>query len=485
MKKFILFFCFILASFSFFAQVGMVFNDTIIPFGPGQTGFYHILSQDSCYYVEGYKRLNPKAKFFIKFDTSGNIIKKKIFDPSIICRGGRGPNSVILTNKAIINASLVYDSIYMSKAAIMALDFNLDTIWTRRYSNQYFSNSIINNYFDDIKETIDGGFLISGHYADTAKASDAYPYLMQIDSIGNIKWIKKYNYPNSYFYRIELTSDYGILIQAHKNDACMIKMNSKGDFLWEKKLNKPLCSMDAGNMSFAGNNNYIIASPYIYDYDNYRIWFGIHLCKINASSGQILWDTSYIPFYSFWWHANMKIHMMNNGSFKVSATAQIIDTLPNGGYLHEVGVVFSYSSNGDSLHTQFFEWGNQYPARSWLFDLIITNKGQYLGVGSLFGIPWFFKTMPNTMGLKNITTENPTLSVFPNPTKDYCYIKSPSNDISDILIFDIQGRLIKQINPSTFNNNLIKVNTTGFKPGGYFIIMKGKDKIYRNRIIIQ
>ncbi len=63
---------------------------------------------------------------------------------------------------------------------------------------------------------------------------------------------------------------------------------------------------------------------------------------------------------------------------------------------------------------------------------------------------------------------NNTLSLYPNPTRDIIYIENTSNaDLKSIVIYDTNGRLIKQVEVT--NSNTQKISLAGLSSGVYLV----------------
>ena len=100
-----------------------------------------------------------------------------------------------------------------------------------------------------------------------------------------------------------------------------------------------------------------------------------------------------------------------------------------------------------------------------------------------YGIPDFYQAyldnqdtlpMPDTNKINRYTMQDVNIVVFPNPCREIFKIPNYTFEIESIELFDVNGRMVKQIYPS--NKSLITVNIESLKSGIYF----GKVKI-KNR----
>jgi len=113
---------------------------------------------------------------------------------------------------------------------------NGDMLWFKRFG--YYNNGTI---VDDVNQTNDGGFIISGATKQTDFGGD--PYIMKLNSCGENEWCRIYNIgkdrfdvalsieqiPGGYiayvFYGYELTS---------KNKLHLYRLDANGDLIWQQ-----------------------------------------------------------------------------------------------------------------------------------------------------------------------------------------------------------------------------------------------------------
>jgi len=81
-----------------------------------------------------------------------------------------------------------------------------------------------------------------------------------------------------------------------------------------------------------------------------------------------------------------------------------------------------------------------------------------------------------------ISIENNSFSVFPNPAKDFIYLKTDKTEIGNVEIRNISGKLI--YSNQIVNNNCL-INTKNFAKGMYFIIVNFANESSTQKIIIQ
>jgi PKD repeat protein len=82
---------------------------------------------------------------------------------------------------------------------------------------------------------------------------------------------------------------------------------------------------------------------------------------------------------------------------------------------------------------------------------------------------------------------NSRLVVFPNPAKDFIYIRAPENQISvfDISISDMTGRRVLDTSPEN-NGSKIKIDIRSLEPGMYIVKIHYADgSVNSNKIVIK
>ncbi len=486
------------------AQSSTIVNDTIYPYGDYQSQFYHVFKHDSTYIVEGYvtgQNNSPPRKFFLKLGANGNIIKRKQYSSSWIFDGGKYYNKVIETQFGFVNATTFRDTSNFH-CLIMAIDYNLDTIWTKRYSPNSFSPNAKGSVFFDIKLTPDKGYLATGFYELINSSYTSYPFLMKIDSIGNIQWIKKfetYEYKSVHFRRLELTPDMGVLLLTNKNRGTVIKTTALGNIQWETNIPNDSVYTDDGDIAYMGANNYIIACPYMYEYipstpHSGYIYEGLSIISINYLTGQVNWEKKHRPFRSLHFYPTIQLNTFNN-QFAISATAEnIYNPIPNTNYQYrEHGAILYYNANGDSIGANLYLSQDQ--VNSWLNYVLFEPNGSITGVGfasalnNYHGAAWFFRTNDYLyLGVNDPLKENvisSCIKVFPNPATNRVHIDLAKAQSGQINILSITGKLLlsKNIN----NKTLISIDVKELSSGIYIVqfLPTNSDKMQYSKIIIQ
>ena len=80
--------------------------------------------------------------------------------------------------------------------------------------------------------------------------------------------------------------------------------------------------------------------------------------------------------------------------------------------------------------------------------------------------------------------KNEAFSIYPNPTEDIIYVQKKENiNLSKILIFDINGKLVQLI--EQINSDSLIVNVNALKKGIYFISLKNDKNQYTVKKLIK
>jgi hypothetical protein len=120
------------------------------------------------------------------------------------------------------NTMVVY-RMYPSSLGIIKLATSGDTLWKKVYTIS------TGTYFENAASTNNGGFVIAGF---TNVTNPSGPYLLKIDSVGNVEWTKTYGIPsiNRYFSSVEQLPNGGYIIAGVQEDSILlIRTDSLGN----------------------------------------------------------------------------------------------------------------------------------------------------------------------------------------------------------------------------------------------------------------
>lgn len=97
------------------------------------------------------------------------------------------------------------------------------------------------------------------------------------------------------------------------------------------------------------------------------------------------------------------------------------------------------------------------------------------------GLATYLGNSSEPFEIEIFTSDNKMVEIYPNPTSGIIKIKSLSVEVADIQIFDLNGHEIITMK----NENLpTQINLSSFPKSVYTIVLKTKDFVYRNKVII-
>ena len=90
---------------------------------------------------------------------------------------------------------------------------------------------------------------------------------------------------------------------------------------------------------------------------------------------------------------------------------------------------------------------------------------------------------PNAVGIDEVKKET-SIKIFPNPASDYVNVAITSNEVNKkIEIIDLLGKVVYS-NTIAEDNSKLRVNTSNFLPGVYFVSVTSNNKSIRTSKIV-
>lgn len=175
------------------------------------------------------------------------------------------------------------------KAILLRLDSDGDTLWTKTYGDSLSESAMC------VRETSDGGFIVSGYIERGPGNSDAW--LVRTDSSGDTLWTSTFDFGGDEFlYCVEelyggdfiaagFTSSYATL---GSTDILVMRISSGGVGMWKTVLGGPGHNRGYG-MCRTSDGHYVVAGYTEVGADRGD---GI-IIKVNASNGDSLWSTTH------------------------------------------------------------------------------------------------------------------------------------------------------------------------------------------------
>lgn len=269
----------------------------------------------------------------------------------------------------------------------------------------------------------DGGFLLIGQLiVDFGIPSDIF--MLKIDSLGEVLWERKHTFSNATIcYGIDNTSDGGfILVGSIGNELTLFKTNSFGILDWDRSYN--FSTADQGFVvKQTLDNGFILGGA------TTGIATNLPLVFKTDSLGNGEWSS-----------------ILANG---IEGQVTDIELTPDGGYatVGNIQTFWGFNSNGFLLKLDTDgneEWREDFNSDNQnIASIANTSDGGFIMAGrDEDGM--LLKKIGGTTSQKNILT-NTFIDIFPNPTSDQTTFHIQTEKIKTIhlQVFDSVGKLIR------------------------------------------
>lgn len=173
----------------------------------------------------------------------------------------------------------------------------------------------------------------------------------------------------------------------------------------------------------------------------------------------------------------------DNVSYELDYT---LISLPSHGFLTLDGEVLEV---GDQFHQANVDWSDvRYFHTDDTQEVGDTDEFYFIvedGTGGWLGTPKFTLVLDETVSTTTIDLEN-TVDLFPNPAQDNLNVSfnQPLTGNTTISVTDLQGRLLMTQKEQNLQGNL-KINTSDFVSGVYFMTIQTKDAIVTKKFAVQ
>jgi hypothetical protein len=257
----------------------------------------HVIeSFDGNYIIVGHKAFYSISKkrtkyedadiYVIKTDNNGNLMwEKRYGSPK-----SEFANEIQKTSDSCFiiggHSRTSGGSFYLFK-----IDGNGDSLWAKTYTDSFMNYKECNS----VKQTKDNGYILAGYTGSPCTGPD-YIYIVKTDDEGNQCWAKRYGNNNGAHGRgIIQTPDSGYVIvgysyigEKQRSDILVIKIDSFGEELWSKNFGSNLDDEPWDILQTADNGYIIVGSTGLYKKRNKDIY----VVRLD-SKGDILWEKTY------------------------------------------------------------------------------------------------------------------------------------------------------------------------------------------------
>ncbi len=303
-------------------------------------------------YEEGYITVGhgPIGFQIVSTDTLGEVLWTKDYSSSIMHAG----KSIIQTDDG--NYVIAGYSLSPIDAAIIKINPEGDTIWTREYDRSGESN-----YLNSVQQTYDGGFISTGN---VSYSNGSRLYLIRTDANGDTIWTNTYgSSPGCYGTSVVQALDSTFIVTgSYGNDVYILKVAPNGDALEAKTYGGS--SPDWGqSICKTDDNGYAVAG--------YTESFGAGYADFYLLKLDEFCDTTWTRTYGAAYHDYAyDIKQSDYGSFIIVGYTQ-----ESSGADHNVMLVKA-TSKGDTLWTRIYGGENSDHVFS-----ICQNDSSYIAAG--------------------------------------------------------------------------------------------------------
>jgi hypothetical protein len=384
---------------------------------------------------------------------------------------------------------------------LVKMDLNGNILWEKSFDSSWYDNAV---------KIVphQGNFLISGGKMVSGEVDNWY---LCVDSDGNLIWEKSYGGPfydggnaislNNGEIQISGSREYA----SHRYESLVMRLNNNGDFLWQKSYMKQsfyyhpsslhlALELQDGSIILEGtttDNNSFFSQP-----------IGV-IMKI-SESGDSLWSRYYHLRSDD--HYTWDLEELDNGDFLMSGYVfpDSQDNTQDGwlmrtnclGYfehpkdslvLNASGSVLTATNNASYFEYTTISWGDGD------IDTLYANEIQY--IEHQYTIPGMYDVTSTTVACNDtishhyahtvtpISFSELDLSVFPNPNDGLFEIWLNSDDLFDIDVLDLNGRIVKQ-DKNVLLKNGCPLNLMELESAVYFIRARAGNQVYQSRVVI-
>jgi len=421
---------------------------------------------------------NNQSVAYFKIDTSGNATKKLIFSRNGYYHSMFSSTKICPMQDGGYCTNLIRDTNYKNENIIVRLNSNFDTLWTKVLPQETQEEIIVR-----IIEASDKSLMCLGYKVMSSTVSNIL--LIKTDSAANILWKKNIVLGKfSKGFHIAETPDKGFFISGGKGSSAfgdsrpfVMKLDSAGNIKWYRMLgNNNLYQGVASAVTPQGD--YVVAYGYAtYTDPSEEATLGrINVIKFNPD-GNTIWNKMYDTIkYD---NSASSIRILPNNNIVVIGFYYFENGTGNNN-LYRHSFLLSPNANGDSLGYKYFTNMNSYADKNIIWDNVLNADGSITGIGQVesFNILhgcqiWLVKTgnMLTTDVREDYYTPKAVLQIYSNPATTQTTITYMQlNKESQLQIYNMQGQKVYEEKLSK-GSIQTTINTAGYKQGLYKVVV--------------
>lgn len=420
------------------------------------------LADSNNIYLAGYTFFTSSPSYrpyVIKINQYGDTLWTRI----ILINGGGGFVNALLPTT---DGGCIATGEKSNLKFLFRLDKFGNTIWVYTYPGDAI--------FYDIERALNGDYICSGLNNQGGAA-------LRIDTLGNIKFDKKY--PNSFFqwHSLLTTGDNGCLVAGIANQQAVItRLDSNGNVTGTKSFSVNNSPTLALSLERDSSKNYVLSGNY---------WNGTtdvpYFIKLDLNLNPL--DTHIFSQVNQEIEHSMKV--LPSGkyvwTFEELGMNRLLITNENGNILYEK--VKNYNSNQASE-----EFYDIHPLTNG--DIIFIGYASYISFDDMFAVRTdsALNFPPNIIGIQQINDVIPNkfqlFQNYPNPFNPMTKIKFqiPNYSHVKITIFDLLGKEIKVLVNESLNTGVYETqwNAINYSSGLYFYKLEAENFVETKKMIL-
>jgi hypothetical protein len=409
-----------------------------------------------------------RGLYFVKTNAVGDTLWTKLYEKNSFAY--YSGNSIIgnATGGYALGCSIVNIATSDANALLVKLDANGDTIFTKQFATPFWEA------FNFCIQNPDGTYILAGGSKAFSGGGNENMWLVKTDSTGNLLWQKNYGGSGEESaLSVSKTTDNGYILAGNTNsygagsyDMYIVKVDSAGNFQWQKTFGGSL-SEGADGVIQTSNGDYIINGGYrltSFDFDAYIV-------RINSVGG-LVWQKKYGKNQTD--EFDGKPIELSNGNIVICGI--LSDTITP---YNPKGWLVQLNSLGDSLWSMKFDkWNDQnyFTDIKHTTDNGFIISGYAINSLGIDGGEDMWLVKVDSMGACLVTgindlkpIENDLNKLYPNPNNgnmqfDYFLDQGKKGEL---LIYNALGQFIKKYT-LTEGTNSLQINETTLENGIYF-----------------